>query len=390
MQKRPQDEADVADKSESSQLAEPEKTDKTYAFMDLVEIKAESKKRRKLGRVVYELYNNITPRTCENFLQICKGNKMGLAGKPLCYKGSKIHKVVPRFCVQGGDITNFDGSGGESIYGPTFEDESFDLELQAGVIGMASSGNTNSSQFFIACDAFPHLQSVHVGFGRVVKGFKIFQEISEFDHVDNCPVNKIVIDDCGELPANSAQWNYWESDGQDVYPPYPEDWEPKEEVTSKNWAREVVEAIKIIKDCGNQYISNYDYDTASQKYLKALRYLDWVKSVNKDVHKSDCSTLSVACLLNLAQTNLQFGNYREACQQCTEAIEINPNEAKAYFRRGLANFGLHNYETATENLDKALKLEPGDKKILKAILEIEKAKEKARKEERHRFANVLK
>jgi peptidyl-prolyl isomerase D len=125
-------------------------------------------------RVIFEMFDSAAPKTVENFLTLCAGTGgmcKGNPQKPLHYKGSGFHRVIPNFMCQGGDFTNGNGTGGESIYGEKFADEAGGLALKHDVkylLSMANAGpNTNGSQFFITTVPTPHLNGKHAVFGQV-------------------------------------------------------------------------------------------------------------------------------------------------------------------------------------------------------------------------------
>jgi len=154
------------------------------------------------GRIVMELYNDIVPKTAENFRCLCTGEKgMGKQGKPLHFKGSKFHRVIPNFMLQGGDFTRGNGTGGESIYGEKFADENFkEKHTGPGILSMANAGpNTNGSQFFLCTVKTEWLDGKHVVFGRAVEGMDVIKAVEGKGSQSGKTSADIVIADCGQL-----------------------------------------------------------------------------------------------------------------------------------------------------------------------------------------------
>lgn len=160
------------------------------------------------GRIIFKLFVDKCPKTCENFRCLCTGERCDKqTGKPLHYKETPFHRIVKNFMIQGGDITDRNGKGGDSIYGGSFEDENLKLAHdEPYLLSMANRGpDTNRSQFFITTNEAPHLDGKHVVFGRVISGLDTILKI-EKQEVDSKsrPVKKVIIKDCGQLTADES------------------------------------------------------------------------------------------------------------------------------------------------------------------------------------------
>mmetsp|Transcript_106270 Transcript_106270/g.184748 ORF Transcript_106270/g.184748 Transcript_106270/m.184748 type:complete len:186 (-) Transcript_106270:69-626(-) len=159
---------------------------------------------KEAGRITMDLRSDVCPKTAENFRCLCTGEKgVGKSGKPLHFKGSKFHRVIPEFMCQGGDFTAGNGTGGESIYGQKFADENFTLKHTGpGILSMANAGpNTNGSQFFLCTVKTGWLDGKHVVFGQVVDGMDVVKRIEAVGSQSGkvAAGKEVNIADCGQL-----------------------------------------------------------------------------------------------------------------------------------------------------------------------------------------------
>jgi len=190
-----------------------------------------------MGVIKFRLYTSAAPKTVENFV--------GLVKKGF-YDGTKFHRVIQDFMIQGGDPLSKDdskkdlwGTGGESIWGKEFNDEinpwslglsdaniaslqsqgyQYDKNLKSmnnivGTVAMANRGpDTNTSQFFIITEQpQPQLDGKHTVFGKIIWGMEVVKKIAAVEKDSNDrPINPVIVQkayietDSGEDTANSG------------------------------------------------------------------------------------------------------------------------------------------------------------------------------------------
>ena len=147
------------------------------------------------GRVEIALRADVAPRTCDNFRALCTGERgVGSRGQRLHLKGTPFHRIIPGFMAQGGATV------GESIYGPRFADETFDLKhTGAGILSMANSGpDSNNSGFFITFARTEWNDGKHVVFGMVANGMDVVKAVEAVGTPDGPPSKEVIIVDCGQ------------------------------------------------------------------------------------------------------------------------------------------------------------------------------------------------
>jgi peptidyl-prolyl isomerase D len=295
--------------------------------------------------------------------------------------------------IQGGDFTNFNGTGGESIYGEKFDDENFNLKHEKPfLLSMANSGpGTNGSQFFITTVPTPHLDSKHVVFGEVINGKNIVRKIENLPAQSDKPQGgDVTIADCGQLEGtafDSATEKAPDATG-DPYEDFPDD--QGQDLKGEDYYK----IASDLKDYGNKAFKSGDNEVGIEKYQKGLRYLNEYPAANdsdpKDL-QGKLDALRFTLHNNSTLLAIRAKRFDEAQKWAGFAIDAMPKDAKAtdkakvYYRRAQARVALKDLDSALEDFEQAATLAPEDAAIKNDLNKTKKTLNDSVKKEKAAF-----
>lgn len=211
--------------------------------------------------------------------------------------------------------------------------------------------------------------------------------MSNNKHLPGTPTRKVWISDCGQIKPGEDFGICDNDETEDKLPPFVRDWDRFEDDFN---VEEMLKILACIKTAGNFYYKERRFVEAARKYKKAIRYFNYfMDRTNFPADRKRLIDFHVVNLLNYAAVELKLQHYDDVIFGCNETIKLRDDNAKAFFRRGLARASLKLYESALEDLKVAYKLAPDDKSILNEFERIKKLLLDYRKSEKSAYSKLF-
>lgn len=169
-------------------VAEDVNVDDDYATRDPEKGETVAVIHTNMGDISMRFYDEIAPLATNSFKALAEAGR---------YDKTIFHRVISNFMIQGGDYTNFNGTGGESAYGTEFDNEVSEYASNIrGAVSMANAGpDTNGSQFYINQVDNNYLDGGYTVFGWVYEGMDVVDAIAgvQTDGMDK-PYDDVIIE----------------------------------------------------------------------------------------------------------------------------------------------------------------------------------------------------
>jgi len=405
---------------------------------DFVQNSAPIPTKSKLGRVIFELDQaRHAPKLCENLRLLCTGERgNGVGNNKLHYKGRALHLILPKYCLQVVIPNEY------SCWGKYLEDEKLRIPgvsfNKPGLVAIGNHGpNTNTCTCMILLNEADHLDGYNQIVGRVVRGMEVLRVIEMFptDRKERCfmeknvkswwggrPMVDVVIEDCGELPADQVDLSAPE-DG-DVYPEHPID------LSHSSEPELLMAAQEKLREIGNTHYKKKNYLIAMEKYAKAQRYLEpllrtehlehfgedepstWLSGGHRPKDRTAAYRAELTIKLNMCQVMIATREFHAAIKVADSvvldlvgkhskkgmgALPNDPLVVKAFFRRARARLGLSEVpgeisqlEEAIEDLKQALYVDPENAELKAELEKAELRQRQADSKGQEVYQNMLK
>ncbi|CAK9294374.1 unnamed protein product [Gordionus sp. m RMFG-2023] len=343
-----------------------------------------------IGKIIIELFDDVCPKICEHFLALCSGfsrlepenspETLNTENSYIFYKGSKINTIYPDKYIHIGALnpqTNLKDHYNIADASKLFPN----LLNKIGLLCIIDEREKNGNYFYIitTCPLSLLNGCQYFIFGHIYKGMGVVKQIQELETLLNgSPLKECKINDCGihDVTCSDNSNTIGDHGIRDMYAEWPEDELNNSNLLLFTNVQGILSVVTHIKYFGKILFKKQNYDSALQKYAKALRYLNAFleysssKAIISHEQNDAIMKLISTCILNSSACKIKMSRFEEAIHDCDEALDLDPRNPRIYLRKAQSYHGLSLYPQAVMELQKGLTLKPHDKAMMAEMIAI--------------------